>query len=87
MGMPVISTCHGDIPNVVAPGKSALLVPERDSGALAGALAYLVENPGLWEQMGRNGREFVEKFHNMDNEVLALEDKYFVLLGYPRARA
>jgi colanic acid/amylovoran biosynthesis glycosyltransferase len=81
LGMPVISTYHADTPNVVLPGESALLVPERDSQALAAALAYLVDHPGTWEEMGRSGRGFVEKFHKIDNEVLALEDKYLSLLG------
>lgn len=34
-GLPVISSYHADIPEVVVDGKSALLAPERDVGALA----------------------------------------------------
>jgi colanic acid/amylovoran biosynthesis glycosyltransferase len=52
LGMPVISTYHADISNVVLPGKSALLVPERNSEALASALAYLTDHPSVREEMG-----------------------------------
>ena len=34
-GLPVISSYHADIPDVVVDGKSALLAPERDVGTLA----------------------------------------------------
>jgi len=85
LGMPVISTYHADIPNVVLPGRSAILVPERNSEALASAMAYLMGHPSMWEEMGRNGRDFVERFHDIDKERPALEDKYFSLLGHSPA--
>ena len=34
-GLPVISSYHADIPEVVVDGKSALLAPERDAETLA----------------------------------------------------
>ena len=40
-GLPVISSYHADIPEVVVDGKSALLAPERDVGTLAKHLEYL----------------------------------------------
>ncbi len=81
LGMPVVSTYHADIPNIVVPGKSALLVPERDSQALYAALSDLLEHPEIWEEMGRAGRAHVEMYHDVDREVWALEEKYFTLLG------
>jgi len=79
LGMPVVSTWHCDIPNVTLPGESAILVPERDSARLADALVYLLDHPEKWEEMGRAGRSHVEKHHNIDREVTALEEKYFRL--------
>ncbi|MDD5259271.1 MAG: glycosyltransferase [bacterium] len=75
-GMPVISTEHADIPNIVVPGKSALLSKEKDIYALAKNMIYMLENQKLWEQMGRIGREFVEKYHNIKIEINELERKY-----------
>jgi len=84
LGMPVISTYHCDIPNVTVPDQSALLVPERDSQALAQAIRTLLDDPGRWEQMGQVGRHHVETFHDIDKEVLALEARYMDLLARPQ---
>ena len=61
MGMPVVSTLHGGIPELVQDGISGFLVPERDSEALAQKLGELIEHPEKWPQMGRAGRAFVEE--------------------------
>ena len=79
LGMPVVSTYHADIPDVVVPGESALLVSERDSEGLAQALIHLLAHPERWEDMGRAGREHVEMYHDVDREVSVLEEKYFAL--------
>ncbi len=81
LGMPVVSTYHADIPHVVVPGKSALLVPERDSEALSRALIYLLDHPESWENMGRAGRAYMEMNHDIDCEGPTLEEKYFALLS------
>lgn len=71
VGLPVVSTYHAGIPELVADGVSGFLVPERDPQALAEKLAYLIDHPKLWEEMGRAGRQFVEK--NYDKEKLNRE--------------
>ena len=63
-GLPVISTFHTGIPEVIVDGKSGFLVPERDVNALAEKLEYLIEHPNLWPKMGRYGRKFVEERYN-----------------------
>jgi colanic acid/amylovoran biosynthesis glycosyltransferase len=65
-GLPVVSTWHGGIPELVEHEVSGLLVPERDADALAGALIALVEAPGRWAAMGRSGRARVEQEHALD---------------------
>jgi colanic acid/amylovoran biosynthesis glycosyltransferase len=81
MGMPVVSTLHADIPYVTVPGKSAILVQERDVTGLNAALSHLLNHPEAWEEMGRAGRAHIESYHNIVHEVSALEDKYFRLLS------
>lgn len=80
-GMPVISTFHADIPEVVLDGKSGLLSPERDIGVLAANLEYLVTHPVLWEEMGRCGRQHVEKDYNVKVQVRKLEEIYSGILS------
>jgi colanic acid/amylovoran biosynthesis glycosyltransferase len=78
--VPIVSTRHADIPNVVAVDESAVLAHERDVEGLASALASVLDHPGRWDQMGLAGRAFVEKYHDVSNEVKLLEDKYFSLI-------
>lgn len=59
-GLPVISTRHAGIPEIVLSGQSGFLVTERDFAALADRLTYLIEHPERWLEMGRQGRAFVE---------------------------
>jgi colanic acid/amylovoran biosynthesis glycosyltransferase len=61
VGLPVVSTWHSGIPELVEDGVSGFLVAERDVGALANRLAYLIDHPELWPAMGHAGRKRVEQ--------------------------
>jgi colanic acid/amylovoran biosynthesis glycosyltransferase len=84
VGLPVVSTLHCDIPNVTLPGESAVLVPERDAAALAAALRPLLDDPMRRREMGAAGRRFVAEHHDIEREVIALEDHYLRLLAESR---
>jgi colanic acid/amylovoran biosynthesis glycosyltransferase len=60
MGLPVVSTHHSGISEVVRDGVCGYLVPERDVDALADRILALGSHPEHWEQMGRAGRAIVE---------------------------
>ncbi len=59
-GRPVVAT---DVPGcrvIIKDGVNGLLVPVRDAAALAAALAKLINNPAMRQEMGRKGRKLVE---------------------------
>lgn len=58
-GLPVIATKHNGFPEGLLDGVSGVLVPERDSAGLAGAMIDLARTPERWGQMGRAGAAFV----------------------------
>lgn len=58
-GLPVVSTLHAGIPEVVKDGVSGFLLTERDVNALAEKLLLLVKQPGMRTSMGSEGYEFV----------------------------
>jgi colanic acid/amylovoran biosynthesis glycosyltransferase len=60
-GMPVVSTWHSGIGELVEDGVTGYLVPERDVGALAEAMREVAENPGSWIRLGTRARAKVER--------------------------
>ncbi|NMG07574.1 colanic acid biosynthesis glycosyltransferase WcaL [Brasilonema sp. UFV-L1] len=66
MGLPVISTLHGGIPELVEDGVSGFLVEERNADAIALKLTYLISHPEVWEKMGQAGRVRVEEKYDMN---------------------
>lgn len=66
MGLPVVSTWHGGIPELVEDGVSGFLVPERDIDAIADRLSHLINHPEKWSAMGKAGRDQVEAHYDMN---------------------
>ena len=66
MGLPVIGSRHGGIPELIEDGVSGWLVPERDPDAIAKKLHYLIDHPETWLAMGKAGRKRVETKYNME---------------------
>jgi colanic acid/amylovoran biosynthesis glycosyltransferase len=60
MGMPVISTLHSGIPEVVINGKSGVLVEEKNVEELENAIKFLYENPHMWSEFGKYGRNHIQ---------------------------
>jgi hypothetical protein len=55
-----VATTGGALPEVVGTdGETGLLVPPNDPGALAGAIARLLDDPALRTRLGEAGRERV----------------------------
>lgn len=75
-GVPVISTCHSGIPELIENGMSGFLVPERDPEALAEAIGRLVRERHLSRRFSRFGREYVEKNHDIRQLTVSLEGIY-----------
>lgn len=69
IGRPVITTDSVGCRDTVISGHNGVLIPIKDSEALATALKKLIDDPALRQEMGRNAREFaVSKFDI--NEVI-----------------
>jgi colanic acid/amylovoran biosynthesis glycosyltransferase len=64
-GLPVVSTVHAGIPEVVENGVSGFLVAERDVLGLAAALQRLACNPELRGSMGQQGRSTILDRHDI----------------------
>jgi glycosyltransferase involved in cell wall biosynthesis len=68
-GLPVVASRLSGIPELVEDGRTGILVPPRDAGALAGALERLFEDPALRRQLGRAGRQKVLDDFDLDRNA------------------
>lgn len=57
MGIPTVGTHINGLIDAIADGKTGILVPSRDAGALAEALKKLLDDPGLTGRMGHAARQ------------------------------
>lgn len=61
-GRPVVATRAGGIPEVVSDGTTGVLVPTEDAGQLGAAIARLLGDPVLRQQMSTAARARAEEF-------------------------
>jgi glycosyltransferase involved in cell wall biosynthesis len=66
VGLPVVSTKHAGIMDVIVHGETGFLVEERDVDAMADYMLKLLESPKLAEKMGRAGRERIRQCFTID---------------------
>ena len=76
MGLPIVATDIRGCRQVVEPGTTGLLVPVRDSGAIATALRTLVDDPALRAAMGASGRARAQEHFDERRVVKVVMDTY-----------
>ena len=68
-GLPVISTRHAGIPEVVLDDETGLLVEEGDVEAMANHMCKVVAQPEVAGQLGAAARQRVEKHFRIDQSI------------------
>lgn len=69
MGLPVITTSNSGCKDSVIDGETGIMIPPKDSNALAEAMLTLLASRELREQMGKAGRAFVEDRYSVESVV------------------
>ena len=82
-GMPVVSTTHCDIPEVVEDGVTGVLAPEGDQQTLDEALDRLVSAPSRWPTMGEAAADLVRRRFDVRICARGLAATYRELAGMP----
>lgn len=75
-GVPVVATRVGGNPEVIEHGVTGLLVPLRDSAALAAAVGRLLENKDLAASFAQAGMRRVAELFSMERSVRETEHLY-----------
>jgi glycosyltransferase involved in cell wall biosynthesis len=80
LGKPAVVTDAGGLPEVVQHGKQGLVVPAKDSGALAEEIVTLLNDLPLRQRLGEAARERAGEF-DIRNAVRRMEEVYEELLS------
>ena len=72
-GLPCVGTRTDAVPEIVEHERTGLLVPTGDAAALADALEGLLVDPDRAREMGRRGREKVERGHRWEHVGARIE--------------
>jgi glycosyltransferase involved in cell wall biosynthesis len=83
VGIPVIATSVGGIPEFVTHDMTGLLVEPGNVIALAGAIKRVLENPEQARQMGLKGQEHVREKYGIAKVVQQHEQVYEACHAHP----
>ena len=81
LGKPIVASSVGGIIDLVKNGDNGILVPPRDSDALAEAILKLIRNKNLAQELGKNGRSKVYPEYDTFVMIRQIEDLYECLLN------
>lgn len=86
-GLPVVSTRHAGIPDVVIEGTNGLLVDEGDTEGMARHMLRMAEDPVLAARLGEAGRRRIVEHFTIESSIAGLwRIIESCLNGYPDGR-
>jgi len=85
-GLPVISTRHTGIPDVVIDGQTGFLVDERDTKTMAAHMLRMVHDPELARKLGAAARYRIESNFSMERSIRKLWSIIEVCIGTQEGR-
>jgi glycosyltransferase involved in cell wall biosynthesis len=73
-GTPLITSCVGQLSEVIKHGENGLLVEPGDATALAQAMERLINDPTLRNSLAQHAREDVERSFSWEHYIIQLEN-------------
>jgi glycosyltransferase involved in cell wall biosynthesis len=81
VGLPVVVTAVGGMPEIVRDGVDGILAQRGDANAIASALIRLLENPGAASAMGAAAAQRIREYYTIDRAVERYYRLYVGLAG------
>jgi colanic acid/amylovoran biosynthesis glycosyltransferase len=75
-GLPIVTTRHNGIPDVVKDGETGFLVSEGDVEDMGEKIAYLALHPEEWPSFSETGRSRVEEHFDLTKQTRKLISIY-----------
>jgi glycosyltransferase involved in cell wall biosynthesis len=76
MELPVIASNNAGIPDIVVPVETGILIPPKDTPALANSVQFLSQEEGLRRRLGTAGRKRVEMYFRFEDIISELVNYY-----------
>lgn len=73
-GLPVVSTIHAGIPDVIIDEKTGYLVPEHDVNGMAENIINILNNIKAAQQLGAAGKSNIQENFTMENHILGIQN-------------
>lgn len=73
-GLPVISTDHAGIPDIIIEGETGFLVEEHDVDAMAEKMLLLLKNKELAKTLGKNAKERIKTDFTLQRHLTGIDD-------------
>lgn len=73
-GLPIISTYHAGIPDVVIHNETGFLCNEHDISKMSKYMFEVLENKDLAIKLGSNGKSRIKKYFNLENHLTIIDD-------------
>lgn len=73
-GLPVISTHHAGIPDVIIHEETGLLCDEHDVEAMANNMKRVLDDVNFAKQLGQNGKEHIKQNFSMERHIDKLQE-------------
>jgi glycosyltransferase involved in cell wall biosynthesis len=78
-GIPFVGCSRGEIANIAEKSKGGIIA-RNEVEAIANTICHLLDNPGLEEEMGNNGRRYVKEHYDRRNIARVLREKIILLI-------
>ena len=79
IGLPVVSTRHGGIPELIEHKKTGYLAQERSVLELAMGIKYFIEHPEVWSEYTNQGRKLIEEKFDINKQILEQQRLYSLI--------
>ncbi|MBL3643918.1 glycosyltransferase [Bacillus sp. RHFB] len=75
-GLPVVSTRHAGIPELIEHQRTGYLAPEKNDMELAKGIQFFMENPDIWTDYTERARKVIEEKFDVNKQIIEQQRLY-----------
>ncbi|MGE7609128.1 glycosyltransferase [Peribacillus frigoritolerans] len=75
-GLPVVSTRHAGIPELIEHQRTGYLAPEKNDMELAKGIQFFMENPDIWTDYSERARKVIEEKFDVNKQIIEQQRLY-----------